>query len=170
MTGIKRNTDPLKGPPDGVEADIQTVLTRFIRAAQKKGEGKTQRTIKDQSAASCRVLCSYSEGTIGFSIRSKDLMLTLRIDELMAIVKEAAEASRAFIDTLPEHELTDEMLEELWRELEDVPFDEAESPHGLILAGPWRHFPAGVDRGDIWTWFDVLHSRGVAYLMGETET
>ena len=55
-------------------------------------------------------------------------------------------------------------LEVLWEELTDVPFDE-DALGQLILAVNWYHFPAGTEREEIWHWFDVRHSKGVAYLM-----
>ena len=183
MSEIKRNTDPLTGPPDGVEADIQTVVTLFDRAGQKKVKGATQRTIRKQTNASCHVLCSYSDGLIGFSVRDKDLMFSIRLDELFEILKAAADASGAFRDTIPEMNMLkvptqdapdyqdrrDTALEQVWKELEDVPFDEADSPHGLVLAVDWYTFPKGTDRGDIWGWFDENYSKGIEHLINRDE-
>lgn len=164
MSIIKRNTDPFKGPPDGVEANIKCAVTLFERAAQKKGKGKTQREIKSHNTLPCHVMCSYSDGQVGISIRSMDLMISLRIDELFEIMKAAAEASQELTAAMCA-DLSDDQLEELWRELSDIPFDEADSPSGLILSHSWRHFPKGVDREDIWHWFDEHHSKGITYLL-----
>ena len=75
---IKRNTDPMKGPPDGVETDINCVVTQF------SGEGG-EREIQSQIVMPCHVGSAYSEGTIFFSLRDINLMLTVRLDELLEI-------------------------------------------------------------------------------------
>lgn len=62
---------------------------------------------------------------------------------------------------------SDEELEKLWREFDDVPFDE-DKDGDLILAVDWNGFEKGTDRETIretiWHWFDVQHSKGVHYL------
>jgi hypothetical protein len=162
MSKIKRNTDPLKGPPDGVEMDINCALTQFDT---KDG----QRVILSQGTLPCNVKASYEEGTIGFSVREIDLMVHVRIDELMEILKEGAEAHKSFRESLPP-DYMDAELEKRWDELSDVPFDDADSPSGLILADEWWIFPKGADREDIWKYFDAYHSKGVHYLLHERTT
>lgn len=64
--------------------------------------------------------------------------------------------------------LSDEGIEELWKELEDVTLDEDE--HGILrLANDWNGFSKGTDIEDVWYWFDEHHSKGVGYLMNEYE-
>lgn len=60
----------------------------------------------------------------------------------------------------------DKQMEQLWLELENVPFDEDEDGR-LCLAEEWHDFPAGTDRDEIWHWFDENHSKGVAWLLYE---
>lgn len=60
----------------------------------------------------------------------------------------------------------DKVMEKLWEELEDVPFDE-DTDGRLCLSQPWHAFPVGTDREDIWHWFDENHSKGVAWLLYE---
>lgn len=62
--------------------------------------------------------------------------------------------------------LDDEIVEDLWKELGDVPFDEEENGE-LILAEGWFIFDKGTDRDTIWHWFDDHHSQGVGWLMNE---
>ena len=157
MTKILRNTDPLNGPVDGVELDLTCAITQF---AKKDG----QLVIAGQGTMPCNIKASYSNGTIGLSLREIDLMIHVRIDELMEVMKEAAEAHVLFRSSLPT-QYTDAELEARWDELEDVPFDEADSPSGLILHEKWWMFPKGVDREDIWRHFDEYHSKGVHYLL-----
>ena len=59
----------------------------------------------------------------------------------------------------------DRCLERKWKELENIPFDEADSPSGLVLAEDWWGFPKGTDREEIWHAFDDNHSKGVAFLL-----
>ena len=58
----------------------------------------------------------------------------------------------------------DRELEELWAELEDIPFDEDEDGR-LILSEDWLHFPKGTWNEEIWKWFDQRYSGGVFNLM-----
>ena len=167
MNEIKRNRDPIKGPPDGVEADVKCVITVFERK-KRKGDSPilVKRKVTAQSVEQVRVLCAYTEGTISFSMHSADTMLTLRVDELVEILKAAAEASRDHRGSLPQG-FTDAELEARWRELSTQRFEESDmSPSGLVLAGKWWLFDAGVDRLDIWNYFKEHHSKGVVYLQG----
>lgn len=64
--------------------------------------------------------------------------------------------------------LNDETIEDLWKELDDVLFDEDDSG-ALILYEDWFIFDKGIEREDIWHWFDDYHSKGVGWLMNEYE-
>jgi len=66
------------------------------------------------------------------------------------------------MDTLAER---DAKLEKMWAELEDVPVD----PNTEKLDEPFNHFPVGTDKKDIWNWFDLRHSKGIAFLLSERE-
>lgn len=61
----------------------------------------------------------------------------------------------------------DRCLERKWKELEDIPFDEADSTSGLVLAEEWWGFSKGTDREEVWHAFDANHSKGVAFLLYE---
>ena len=72
-------------------------------------------------------------------------------------------------------ELTNEILENLWEEFEDILF--VEDPDSddccfLVLAFDWENdihnFPAGTSRDEIWHWFDAYHSKGVGWLLNGT--
>ena len=58
----------------------------------------------------------------------------------------------------------DEILEQFWEELEDVPFSENKDGE-LILEEDWLYFLAGTTREEIWHWFDDNHSKGVYWLL-----
>jgi hypothetical protein len=148
----------MKGPPDGVAADIQCAVTQFA-----PGENGGERTISGQATMPCTVYCSYKDGTVGVSIRGIDLQIDLLVTEVMAIMQAGAEANQEH--TGQGKTYTDAELEDKWVELQGVGWDEADSPSGLILSAPWWVFPRGVDRGDLFTWFDTLHSAGIEYLM-----
>ena len=85
MSGITRVTDPNKGPLDGVELQANGVVTRFITNSKKKTVA-----IKTQEVAPCKIMASYEVGTISLSIPSKALMVSVRLDEVMAVIQEAA--------------------------------------------------------------------------------
>ncbi len=66
--------------------------------------------------------------------------------------------------TYDEVQYSDEALEQLWDELEAVGIND-----DGITDAPFLHFPSGIDREDIWHWFDGRHSKGVAYLLNERD-
>ena len=162
QSDIKRVTDPKEGPPDGVSVVIQGVLTQF----KQNDEGEC--VITGQAVMPCHVFCAYSDGTIGFSMRDIELMITVRIDELYEILKAAGEAAQELQNSMPP-EYTDAELEKRWDELTNILFDEADSPSGVITAEDFWIFPKGTDREDIWKHFDEHYSKGVAYLLGVSE-
>ncbi|MCL2392919.1 MAG: hypothetical protein FWC66_10015 [Oscillospiraceae bacterium] len=65
--------------------------------------------------------------------------------------------------------LTDEQLEKMWADLSDIPFDEADVPGDMVLAKDWCGFTKGTDRLEIWKFFDMHHSKGVAFLLYREE-
>ena len=164
MSVIRRNTDPMKGPPDGVAADLQCAVTQFEQTKGKGGKKGGERKISGQATMPCTVYCSYSDGTVGVSIRGLDLQIDLLVPELMSLMKAGADANHEL--TAPQREkYTDEVLEEKWRELQTgVGWDEADSPSGMITDRPWWIFPQGVDRDDLLQWFGERHSLGIEYL------
>ena len=73
-----------------------------------------------------------------------------------------AESFNAFLAVASSY--CDKYLERLWHELADVPFDD-HPESDMTLAEPWHGFPAGMEREDIWHWFDVRYSGGVVALL-----
>lgn len=63
--------------------------------------------------------------------------------------------------------MNDYEIELMWKELTDVPFDEAENE--MVLAEDWKQFSKGTSRDEIWEWFDKHHSKGVYHLLFELE-
>lgn len=55
----------------------------------------------------------------------------------------------------------DEVLEELWEQFGDIPMD----PQTECIEAPFMGWGPGIHRSEIWHWFDVRHSKGVAYLL-----
>ena len=157
MSTIRRNNNPENGPPDGVAADIQCAVTQFA-----PGENSDERTISGQVTLPCTVYCSYSDGTVGVSIRGLHLQIDLLVLELMALMQAGAEANQEH--TSQDKKYTDEELAEKWKELQAVKWNESDSPSGMILSAPWWIFPAGIDRDDLWEWFGEHHSLGVEHL------
>ena len=134
----KTNQPVSSDVPDAVVTVINCALTR----AKKK------------STLPCKVMCSYSKGIVTFAVEKTGIHLAVRLDEMFAIFKAAAQ-QKAY---------TDAELEEKWRELQTVPWGEGDSPSGMILADPWWIFPKGVDRDELRQWFGERHSRGLELL------
>ena len=60
--------------------------------------------------------------------------------------------------------VTDAQTEKLWAKLTDIPFDE--DPEGrMLLSEDFALWKAGMEREDIWEWFDENHSKGVGWMM-----
>lgn len=55
----------------------------------------------------------------------------------------------------------DKALENLWEEFTDVPMDTKTEN----IKQPFLQFPKGTNREAIWHWFDIRHSKGIAYLL-----
>ena len=49
-------------------------------------------------------------------------------------------------------------VEELWEEFGEVPMN----PHTEEIEKPWRHFPTGTHREDVWHWFEESFDLSVA--------
>lgn len=111
----------------------------------------------------CTVYCSYSDGTLGISVRGIDLQIDLLVEELMAVMQAGAQAKQE-LSAPQEERYPDAELETKWRELQNVQWDEADSPSGMILAAAWWVFPRGVDRNDLFQWFNERHSKGITHL------
>lgn len=85
---IYQNTDPKAGPLDGVQLRIDCVRTRFTRAVQKTGYPFKQ------AQTEANVSASVETGT--FSIRDiqTNVMVSIRIEDVMAVCAAAVDASR----------------------------------------------------------------------------
>jgi len=71
-----------------------------------------------------------------------------------------------------ETDLCRRVVEKMWDELEDVPFDEDDEKEmylscDLDLEGTF--FSKGTTRNEMWGWFNKNHPRGVQYLLYEYE-
>lgn len=64
----------------------------------------------------------------------------------------------------------DAKMEKLWESLTDIPFDEDPEGHSDQLLGvDWHIFGKGTPREDIWEYFDINYSKGLAALKGLTD-
>jgi len=78
-----KEPERLQGDPsDAIETDIYCAITKFA-----KGKQPTQVTLP------CRVLCCYSEGVLSISIRERSMMISVRVDELCAILQASSQAA-----------------------------------------------------------------------------
>ena len=82
LFGIRRVTDPTRGPLDGVEMDTLGVYTKF----RNKG---TSRKIIHQEKAEIGIKASLSLGTVSFSDRGRNQQVTVDIMALTWILNEA---------------------------------------------------------------------------------
>lgn len=89
MSEVTRVNDPTKAPLDAVELHAKCVVTKFISNNKKKLVN-----IKSQEVQDCKISASYQTGTFNVSVPSKALMVSARLDEVIAVLQEAAEASR----------------------------------------------------------------------------
>lgn len=48
----------------------------------------------------CRIMASYSEGTVSVSVPETKFIVTVRLEEVMSVLKEAADASRSVEEIL----------------------------------------------------------------------
>lgn len=86
---IERVTNPAEGPLDGVRLHTACAVTRFTST-----EELDKRKIAEQSLQDCSILASYETGTLSVSVRGDvNIMVSVRIDELFALMKMAADAS-----------------------------------------------------------------------------
>ena len=88
MSEVIRVNDPSKAPADGVELYAKGMVTRFITNGKKKLV-----TIKGQEMVDCKIMASYQTGVVSFSIPEKALMVSARIDEVMAVLQAASDAA-----------------------------------------------------------------------------
>lgn len=56
---------------------------------------------------------------------------------------------------------SEEFLQKLWKIFGDLPMN----PETECMEVPFRDFPAGTHREEIWHWFDERHPKGVYYLL-----
>lgn len=88
-TGVIRNVPKSKsGVNDGVELFAKATVTSFA------SKGKQVTGISGAGVADCRMLASYETGVVSISLRSgKPLMVSVRLDEMMALLQAAATRS-----------------------------------------------------------------------------
>lgn len=87
MSEVIRNKDPNIGPLDGVSLEAKCSITSFS-ISKNKGV-----SIKSQETADCNIMASMELGIISISVPGKARMLSIRIDEAMAVLKGAADAT-----------------------------------------------------------------------------
>lgn len=87
MSEVVRVHDPNIGPLDGVCLEAKCAITRF-----SIGKNKVV-AIKSQEMADCNIKASMGLGILSISIPGRAQMVSIRIDEAMAVLKEAADAA-----------------------------------------------------------------------------
>ena len=89
-TEIRRFSNGIDGHLDGVEATVNCAYTTFSSIVGNEDSVD----IADHEVLPCKVICSFSEGVIDFGLTTLGVQVSLRVDELMAILAAAVDASR----------------------------------------------------------------------------
>ena len=87
MSTVTRVNDPNIAPLDGVALGAKCIVTRFSTAKNKVV------SIKSQEMADCSIKASMELGIMSISVPGRAQMVSIRIDEAMAVLKEAADAA-----------------------------------------------------------------------------
>ena len=87
MSTVVRVNDPNIAPLDGVALGAKCIVTRFSTAKNKVV------SIKSQEMADCSIKASMELGIMSISVPGRAQMVSIRIDEAMAVLKEAADAA-----------------------------------------------------------------------------
>ena len=87
MSEVTRVNDPNIAPLDGVALGAKCIVTRFSTAKNKVV------SIKSQEMAGCSIKASMELGIMSISVPGRAQMVSIRIDEAMAVLKEAADAA-----------------------------------------------------------------------------
>lgn len=82
-----------EGAPDGVEMMAKCTVTNFtVRKEKVTGIGS-------QALANCKMMASFENGVVSISVRGgRPFMVSVRLDEVMALLKEAADYN---METIP---------------------------------------------------------------------
>ncbi len=89
MSKVVRVPPEVSGPLDAVELLANCAVVRY-RTRNNKVIG-----CKDRGRLHpCRIMASYAQGTFTISVPETGFAVSVRIDEAIAIMKEAADASR----------------------------------------------------------------------------
>lgn len=88
MSKVTRVNDPNIAPLDGVALGAKCIITRFSTAKNKAVR------IKSQEVADCSIKASMLElGIMSISVHDRAQMVSIRIEDVMAVLKEAADAA-----------------------------------------------------------------------------
>jgi len=72
----------------------------------------------------------------------------------------------------PDEDICYRMVEKMWKEFEEIPLDVDKDGREYFekefsLCG--YEFPAGIEKNEVWGWFDCHHPKGIDYLLNEFE-
>lgn len=92
VTSAKIHVGSMGGPADGASLDAVGTFTRFV---QPNGNRFKQQVCK------CKIMASVSHGTCSISMKdSKGIMITVRLDELYAVIAKAVAMSKALTENM----------------------------------------------------------------------
>jgi len=77
------------GVADGVEMMVNSSIMTIVHKGKQPGE------LRNIGVIPCKILTSYENGVISFSVRSeKPFILSVRLDETMALIQAASDRHR----------------------------------------------------------------------------
>ena len=89
MYEVVRVPVEVSGIPDGVELKSECSIARYRTKDSEVVSIKGKPRLHP-----CRIMASYTNGTMSVSVPETAFSVTVRLDEVMAVVKEAVEAGR----------------------------------------------------------------------------
>lgn len=87
MSEIKRVNNGAMAPLDAVELEAKCAVTKFVTR-----KGKLMQ-IGSQAATDCKMMASMELGVFSISIPGQARMVSVWLDEVMAVMKEAADCA-----------------------------------------------------------------------------
>lgn len=90
MSEVVRVPAEVSGIPDGVELRSECSVARY-----RTKDGEVISIKGSPRLHPCRIMASYTNGTMSVSVPETAFSVTVSLDEVMAVLKEAAEANRA---------------------------------------------------------------------------
>lgn len=97
MSEVVRVPVEVSGIPDGVELKSECSVARY-----RTKDSEVVSIRGKPRLHPCRIMASYTNGTMSVSVPETAFSVTVSLDEVMAVLREAAEANREYEEMLQE--------------------------------------------------------------------